>query len=131
MSDEFQTWKQHFLDQAKGLIPHQKKFYKVSVQQGGGGSHPPVKIVSPTEQIVERAKASLNQPPTVYDPVTGVMQQTNRKHIGASHKRKRKTHKKKRLQKKKISSRKTRPKPIKSKKRKKNTKNHKKKQKWL
>jgi hypothetical protein len=92
MSEEFQAWKNHFIDQAKGLIPYQKKFYKVSMQQGGG-TQPQIKMVSPTEQIVERAKASL-QPPSVYDPVTGVMQQTKGKHIPTSYKRKRKISKK-------------------------------------
>lgn len=89
MSEEFHTWRQHFIDQAKGLIPHQKKFYKVSMQQGSG-EQPKIKMVSPTEQIVERAKAKLDQPPSVYDPVTGTMQQTNGKHskIKTPHKRK-------------------------------------------
>lgn len=89
MSEEFHTWKQHFINQAKGLIPYQKKFYKVSMQQGAG-SQPTIKMVSPTEQIVERAKASLDQPPTVYDPVTGVVQQTNVKHIKPTSPRKKK-----------------------------------------
>lgn len=101
MTEEFHAWKKHFIDQAKGLIPHQKKFYKVSMQQGGG-SQPILKMVSPTEQVVERAK--LEQPPTMYDAVTGVMQQTKMKHTTV----KRKTSKKKkRLQ----SKSKTKPKP--------------------
>lgn len=104
MSEEFQTWKQHFINQAKGLIPHQRKFYKVSMQQGGGGQ-PTIKMVSPTEQIVERAKASLDHPPSVYDPVTGVMQQTKGKHvkIATHHKRKRKINNKKQSKKKRLS----------------------------
>jgi hypothetical protein len=92
MSDEFQAWKNHFIEQAKGKIPHQKKFYRVSMQQGGG-SQPAIKMVSPTEQIVERAKANIEHPPTVYDPVTGVMQQTIGKHSSISRKRRRKSHK--------------------------------------
>ena len=112
MTEEFQTWKQHFIEQAKGLIPHQKSFYKVSMQQGKG-DQPNIKMVSPTEQIVERAKSSLVQPPSVYDPVTGVMLQTSGKHLKIPTARKRKgkklknkTAKKRRVvRKKKVSSR--------------------------
>ena len=81
MSEEFQAWKQHFIQQAKGLIPHQKRFYKVSMQQGKG-DQPNIKMVSP--------KSDLVQPPSVYDPVTGVMQQTSGKHLKIPTRRKRK-----------------------------------------
>lgn len=93
MSNEFQTWKEHFIDQAKGLIPHQKYFYTVSMQHGKG-EKPLIKMISPTEQVVDRAKAKLNHPPSVYDPVTGIMQHTSSKHMkrtpSPSRKRKRK-----------------------------------------
>lgn len=79
MSEEFQAWREHFVNQAKGLIPHERKFYRVSKQEGKG-KDPIIKMVTPTEQVVERAKASLSQPPSVYDPVTGVMQYTGNKH---------------------------------------------------
>ncbi|MEK6266753.1 MAG: hypothetical protein N2B06_18590 [Clostridium sp.] len=114
MSEEFQTWKHHFIQQAKGLIPHQKRFYKVSMQQGKG-DQPTIKMVSPTEQVVERAKSDLVQPPSVYDPVTGVMQQTSGKHLKIPTPRKRKggilknkSAKKRRIVKKKKSSGKSR-----------------------
>lgn len=93
MGDEFQSWKHHFIQQAKGLIPHQRKFYRVSsMQQLGKGDQPTIKLVSPTEQIVERAKTILKDPPpdppSVYDPVTGVMQHAQGKHSTISRKRK-------------------------------------------
>jgi len=90
MADNFQTWKTHFIQQAKGLIPHQRKFYRVSMQEGKGGETP-IKMVSPTEQIVERAKSNLDGPPSVYDPVSGVMQHTEGKHTKPTRKRKRRS----------------------------------------
>ena len=114
MSEEFQTWKHHFIQQAKGLITHQKRFYKVSMQQGKGGPQN-IKMVSPTEQVVERAKTNLVQAPSVYDPVTGVMQQTSGRHLNIPTHRKRignilknKSAKKRRIVKKKKTSAKTR-----------------------
>lgn len=99
MSEEFQTWRQHFIDQAKGLIPHQRKFYKVSMQEGKG-KEPAIKMISPVQSIINRAKSEIAHPPSVYDPVTGIMQQTNRKHVKVTSKRK--------------QSRKTKPKQAKS-----------------
>jgi hypothetical protein len=96
MSDEFQTWKEHFINQSKGLIPHQRKFYKVSLQKGRG-DQPIIKMVAPTEQVVDRAKSKLTEAPNIYDPVTGAMQQTDSKHIKVkefSRKRKHTTKKK-------------------------------------
>ena len=93
MADEFGEWKRHFLNQARGLIPPQKTFYKVSEQRGKGGETN-IKMVSPTQQIVDRAKSTLAQPPTVYDPVTGVVRETES--IMEEHKpRKRKINRKK------------------------------------
>ena len=80
MGDDFVVWKQHFIDQARGHIPFQKKFYKVS-SQGGRGGEPSIKMVTPTEQLVERAKSSLSHPPSIYDPVTGVMQHSEGDHL--------------------------------------------------
>lgn len=74
MGDSFQAWKQHFIDQARGLIPHQKNFYKVDEQRGKGSNESNIQLVTPSEQVVERAKATLSHPPTVYDPVTGIVQ---------------------------------------------------------
>lgn len=88
MADEFQQWKQHFVNQARGLIPHQSNFYRVSEQKGRGDEQN-IKMVAPTQQIVARAKSSLANPPVVYDPVTGITKQPpyeNKKQI----KRKRK-----------------------------------------
>lgn len=74
MGDNFQEWKQHFIDQAKGLIPHEKKFYRVSQQKVKEPTREVnIKMVSPTEQVVERAKATISNPPTKYDPVSGLM----------------------------------------------------------
>ena len=73
MGADFEEWKKHFLDQARGLIPHQRNFYKVSEQRGKGAGETNIKMVSPTQQVVERAKSTLSNPPTVYDPVTGVV----------------------------------------------------------
>lgn len=111
MTEEFRSWKQHFIDQAKGNIPHQRIFYKVSKQEGSG-EEPNIKLVTPTEQVVERAKSTLSQPPSIYDPVTGIMQQTGGKHtkILSSRTQKRKRHhkvKKKTIKRRKISKRKT------------------------
>jgi len=90
MGDNFQTWKTHFIQQAKGLIPHERRFYRVSMQEGKG-DEPPIKMVSPTEQVVDRARSSLNEPPSVYDPVSGVMQHTEGKHTKLIRKRKKKS----------------------------------------
>ena len=102
MGDEFHVWKQHFIDQARGLIPHQRNFYKVS-EQKGKGDQPSIKLVSPTEQVVERAKSTLSDPPMVYDPVTGVTNQPINETIKKkrTYKRKRKTDKKKKIKKRK------------------------------
>lgn len=94
MGEEFQVWKKHFINQAHGLVPHQKKFYNVSEQVGRGGNAS-IKLVTPTQQVVERAKSTLSQPttsepPTVFDPVMGVMQHTAKKHNKVKTSRKRK-----------------------------------------
>lgn len=94
MADEFNTWKRHFIEQARGLIPHERNFYKVSSQTGKGETTN-IKMVTPTEQVVERARATLSQPASVYDPVTGIMQRTQARHKTiSSQKRKRKVTKK-------------------------------------
>ena len=74
MEDNFAVWKKHFIDQAKGLIPHQSQFYKVTTSAREEGSMEEgkknVKIESPLKQMIVRAK---NAPQTIYDPTTGVM----------------------------------------------------------
>jgi len=76
MADNFSVWKQHFVNQAKGLIPHQEKFYKVASQKDGGGkgiTSGEMKMVTPTQEVVERAKTQSPLPSAIYDPVSGVM----------------------------------------------------------
>lgn len=114
MNEEFHLWKEHFINQAKGLIPQEIFFYNVSTQKGRGEPSANIKMVSPTEQIVKRAKATLSQvptsPPTVYDPVTGVIQAEQRKTQTKlpSRKRKNTNTKKKKYKKRKISVKKKR-----------------------
>lgn len=116
MGSDFHEWKKHFIDQARGLIPHEKKFYAVSQQRGKEDTRQVnINMVSPTEQVVERAKATLSHPPTTYDPISGVMQQGEVENTKI--KRKRKT-KRKRLikgKKRKISKKKKKKKTIKKK----------------
>lgn len=106
MGDSFQEWKQHFIDQARGLIPHQKNFYKVVQQRGKGGNQANIQLVSPTKQVVERAKSTLSQPPTVYDPVTGLVQKPG---FGTPLKKRKYTKKKKPTEKTKQKGVKKRP----------------------
>ena len=47
----------HFSDMAQGLVPYQRKFYKVHPQVGSGD----IKIVTPTEAVVERAKMAVKR----------------------------------------------------------------------
>lgn len=96
MGEDFRAWKQHFINQARGSIPHQKYFYKVSEQKGGGDPHLKLHIVSPTQQAVDQAKATLSDPPVVYDPVTGITNQPINESIKKPRKRKQsQSHKKK------------------------------------
>jgi hypothetical protein len=89
MSEEFAVWKRHFINQARGLIPHQNKFYKVREQKGSGGGSANIKLVTPTQQVVERAKSTLSDPPVVYDPVTGITNQPINGLVKTPQKRKR------------------------------------------
>jgi len=76
MGDNFAIWKQHFINQAKGLVPHQEKFYKVASQNEGVGkgiTSGEIKMVTPTQEVVERAKTQPPLPPAIYDPISGVM----------------------------------------------------------
>ena len=127
MDEEFKIWKDHFIDQAHGLIPHEKRFYKVSTQKGRGVK-PNIKLISPTEQIVERAKSSLSNPPEVYDPVTGTMQTKKRpRQVKNSRKRRKKKEQKGRGGKKRKICK---PKKKKKKKKKKPRSKKKKTKKW-
>lgn len=75
MTDKFTIWKNHFINQAKGLIPHQHSFYGVSSQNKGNEvkSEHQSKIMLPTQEIVERVKRAQPNPLSIYDPVTGEM----------------------------------------------------------
>ena len=53
---DMEAWKHHF----KNYIPSRpKSFYTLKKPQTGDGSFPDIKLVTPTAQIVEQAKASL------------------------------------------------------------------------
>lgn len=91
MAEDYQMWIRHFVDQSKGLIPHQRVFYKIGVNSQKGEGKPSIQVVSPTEQVVERAKSTLQElrKPS-YDPVTGVVHQSLQKLLGGHITRKRK-----------------------------------------
>lgn len=74
----FEVWKQHFIKQAKGLIPHEQSFYPVTTENTKqSDSSTPVKLVSPMQDVVERAKTDISNPTTpIYDPITGIMRQS-------------------------------------------------------
>lgn len=82
MGDKFDIWRRHFEKQARGLIPHDNTFYKVQTapqnnQQEIFGKK--IQIGPPTQQAIERAKSSLYNPPTIYDPVLGIEHHFTRK----------------------------------------------------
>ena len=54
---ETNPWVKHFSDMTQGLVPYNKKIYTVTQQVGGGD----VKIVTPTEAVVERAKMDVKR----------------------------------------------------------------------
>jgi hypothetical protein len=57
-------WTTHFSDMAKGKVHSDMHgFYRVGVSQlgGGGGREPRVKLVTPTAQAVEQAKAEIKE----------------------------------------------------------------------
>lgn len=121
MGDSFDEWRRHFVAQARGLIPQQRNFYKVVNQHGKGGNEGNIKLVTPTQQAVERAKSTLSHPPVVYDPVTGIAQKTE-----TVSKRQKRKYKKKDTR-KKMKSRVKSKKPTKQKNKKKKPKEKKKK----
>ena len=57
-------WTQHFVDMARGLIPYQKRLYKVTVQMGNGD----VQMVTPTQAVVGSMKRKLAEVATVQKP---------------------------------------------------------------
>lgn len=76
MSEKFSIWKKHFENQARGLIPRDNSFYKVSTEstnQTSGNNESKINLISPSQQIVERAKKQIRYPDAIYDPVTGIM----------------------------------------------------------
>lgn len=75
--DSYQVWIQHFIDQSKGLVPHQSLFYKINNSSQKGEGKPTIQAVTPTEQVLARAKSSMEeQSKPSYDPVTGVFHQS-------------------------------------------------------
>lgn len=77
MGDNFSVWRKHFENQARGLIPHDSAFYKVSSERGNGEEskgESKMTVISPSQQIVERAKKQLKYAEVIYDPVTGITQ---------------------------------------------------------
>lgn len=98
MAGNYQLWIQHFIDQSKGLIPHQKLFYKIGANSQSGEGKPSIQVVSPTEQVVARAKSSLeDRNKHSYDPVTGVFRQSLTNLLGEHKQRKRRKTKKLKL----------------------------------
>ena len=53
----FEAWKRHFTNPPK----EHKSFYTISHAKQLGRDMDPIKLVSPTEQIVEQAKSSLKR----------------------------------------------------------------------
>ena len=51
------NWVKHFSDMSQGLIPYQKKFYKIQPQTGMGD----IQLVTPTEADVQRAKSDMKR----------------------------------------------------------------------
>ena len=54
---ESSPWIKHFTDMASGLVPHEKRYYKVPTQTGNGD----VRLVTPTQAEVERAKMDVKR----------------------------------------------------------------------
>ena len=58
-------WRHHFKLVGEGKVPPQGKWYRVgSVNQRGQGSDPVVKMINPTQQVVDRAKQELKRADT-------------------------------------------------------------------
>ena len=53
---DLEAWKKHFVNYAPSRA---KKFYTLKNKQQGDGAYPAIKLVTPTEQFVEQAKAQL------------------------------------------------------------------------
>lgn len=75
MSDKFAAWRQHFENQARGLVPRENTFYKISStplkdEEELFGKQ--IQIVPSTQQAIARAKSTLSDVNTIYDPVLGI-----------------------------------------------------------
>jgi hypothetical protein len=79
----FDVWKQHFVKQAKGLLPREDSFYPVTTEVNANRSisdgQIKVDLVSPVQQAVERAESDINSYTPIYDPVTGVTRHSSGK----------------------------------------------------
>jgi len=116
MGDSFLAWKQHFIKQAKGLVPHQDSFYNVTTERNAGNgdtsSNIKTTLVSPVQQMVERAKSDVIEGSAIYDPVTGVMRHSGRKvrRVRRSGKKKSSSKKKKVVKRGRVTKKKTKSK---------------------
>lgn len=75
MTDKFTAWRQHFENQARGLIPRENTFYQVSStpqrqQEELFGKQ--IEMAPSTQQAVARAKNALDNINIIYDPVLGI-----------------------------------------------------------
>jgi hypothetical protein len=82
-SINFDVWKQHFVKQAKGLLPREDNFYpmttEANVNRSISDGQIKVNLVSPVQQAVERAESDANSYTPIYDPVTGVTRHSSGK----------------------------------------------------
>ena len=62
--NNLEKWKKHFLDMVEGKKSKVKNVYLLNSsksKQVGGSADPPIKMVTPTQQAVERAKSDLKR----------------------------------------------------------------------
>ena len=62
---DVEAWKEHFMNFTPSTP---KPFYVIKDRQRGDGQIPSVKLVTPTQQVVEQAKAQLKTSKTSYKP---------------------------------------------------------------
>ena len=89
-------WVKHFSDMTQGLIPYQKKFYKIQPQTGMGD----IQLVTPTQADVQRARSDMKRQLTESDgykpkrlrqsPQSGAGQKKKKNNKKKSHTKKKK-----------------------------------------
>ena len=57
---EYKSWHDHYLAMVNGQVPPNQKVYVVDTKQSGSGK---IKIVSPSEQRVHRARSAIKVKP--------------------------------------------------------------------